>query len=523
MEGLSALFALVQDIFIDYPFYFLAAGILAVIYYTSLPQDVVYKRFTRMGSTVFQWTPVHETVQNGYNKITKPSDVPFVVRWWAKDYLILPAKYMADIRTAGWEHLSFFRNINDALFLHTTVGDLYTSPEAERMVNVVKKGLNPRLPHMTDIMLAEINDAFEKQVAKSKKDSTETLEVKAMDFFSQIVHQLATRIIIGPELCRNESFLNSTTALLNSIFVTALITIKLPLGPFRGMLAYLTTLPHKWKLQKCAKMLRPIVAARIERREKMGEKKTEEFTSDSIEWTLDLRGSSPEYDTVDYITEELLHNLWAASSAPGGLMTQVVYQLLHEPQYIEPLRNEAKRAVDEYGWSEKTLSKLHLQDSFIREVNRLFPTGSVTASRTVVGRPFQFSDGLTLPVGTRFGFPIKAIQCDASNFSDPLVFNGFRFAQDASSEQDMTESSRRWTATAMASTNLAWGYGNHTCPGRFITVRQTKLILTKLLLEYEMSWNRDSSLGRPAPVNIEGQFVPNLAQTIRLRRRVRCV
>lgn len=82
------------------------------------------------------------------------------------------------------------------------------------------------------------------------------------------------------------------------------------------------------------------------------------------------------YDSVDHLTYELLHNLWAASSAPGGMMTEIVYQLLQDPQYIEPLRHEARKAVDEFGWSEKMLARLHLQDSFIREVNRLLPTGS---------------------------------------------------------------------------------------------------------------------------------------------------
>jgi hypothetical protein len=57
----------------------------------------------------------------------------------------MPAKYLADLRTAGWSDLHFFRNISDALFLYKTVDDLYTGPAAERMVDVVKKGLSPRL------------------------------------------------------------------------------------------------------------------------------------------------------------------------------------------------------------------------------------------------------------------------------------------------------------------------------------------------------------------------------------------
>jgi cytochrome P450 len=79
----------------------------------------------------------------------------------------------------------------------------------------------------------------------------------------------------------------------------------------------------------------------------------------------------------------------------------------------------------------------------------------VACSRTIVDRPYTFSDGLTLPAGTRFGFPIKAIQCDPANFPKPLEFDGFRFVKDASGENEVAELSRRWTATAMATTNLA--------------------------------------------------------------------
>lgn len=69
--------------------------------------------------------------------------------------------------------------------------------------------------------------------------------------------------------------------------------------------------------------------------------------------------------------------------------------------------------------------------------------------------PFVFSDGLTLPVGSRFGFPIKAIQCDPDNFSDPLAFDGFRFVKHALDEQGIPETARQWTATAMDTMNLA--------------------------------------------------------------------
>ncbi len=77
---------------------------------------------------------------------------PVVVRWWARDYIILPAKYLADLRAADWGHLHFFKNISDALFLYSTVDDMYTSPVSQRMVEVVKKRLNPKLRELLSLL-----------------------------------------------------------------------------------------------------------------------------------------------------------------------------------------------------------------------------------------------------------------------------------------------------------------------------------------------------------------------------------
>jgi aspirochlorine biosynthesis cytochrome P450 monooxygenase len=126
---------------------------------------------------------------------------------------------------------------------------------------------------------------------------------------------------------------------------------------------------------------------------------------------------------------------------------------------------------------------------------------------------------LELPVGTRFGFPIKAIQTDPGNFQDLSKFDGFRFVQKKQTENGAADDSQRWPATAMSSTNLAWGHRNHICPGRFFVVRLINLILTKLLLEYDLAWDVAPGGPRPKCVNVEGQFVPNLSQRIFIKPR----
>jgi cytochrome P450 len=228
--------------------------------------------------------------------------------------------------------------------------------------------------HLTPVLLEEINYGFEKEVAAGK-DAPKGKEVNAMKFFSSIVHRSATRVMIGTDLCRNETFLKQTTAMLESIFFTAIIAVNLPLGPLRPALAWVFTLPHKWKLEKCVKALQPVVEKRMQAR-KTSENGHAKELGDAIDWTLDMTKGDPVYDTPERLAHELLHNLWAASSAPGGMMTEIVYQMLSYPDYIGPLRDEAEKAVKEHGWTEKMLAKLHLQDSFIREVNRLLPTGA---------------------------------------------------------------------------------------------------------------------------------------------------
>ncbi|KAL1604768.1 hypothetical protein SLS60_004308 [Paraconiothyrium brasiliense] len=370
------------------------------------------------------------------------------------------------------------------------------------------------LSQLTPILLEEITHGFGKELAAGKPTS-KGKEVTAMDFFSGIMHRAATRVMIGTELCRDESFLKTTTSMLQSIFFTAIITVNLPLGPLRPYLVPLLTLPHKWKNEKCAKVLQPIVEKRIQRRQSKQNGHSDGDIGDAIEWTLDLVKGDPKYDTPERLTEELLHNLWAASSAPGGMMTEIVYQMLTYPEYMEPLRKEAEQMVKEHGWTEKMLANLQLQDSFVREVNRMLPTGAK--------KPFEFSDGLTLPVGTRFGFPIRAMQHDSDNYESPDTFDGFRFFKKTQAENGnggvASESSQRWSSTAMSSTNLAWGYGNHICPGRFFAIRAIKFILTKLLLEYEIGWDRPKGAERPKCVNVEGQFVPNLSQKVWIKAR----
>lgn len=207
----------------------------------------------------------------------------------------------------------------------------------------------------------------------------------ARSLFTAIIHRSASRIFIGEELCRNEKFVRISSDFVMSIFMTGLIIVRLPLGPFREWLAYPLAAWHRRKLAQSTNMLIPVLQKRIGER---ANHKRSQDRLDAIEWSLGLLPKGDEVD-IKRLADELMHNLWAGTSAPGGLVTEIMFQILLEPKYQEPLRKEAIEALGPNGrWTEKALSSFPLLDSFIREINRCYPTG---ASKTANPLPPFFS------------------------------------------------------------------------------------------------------------------------------------
>lgn len=52
-------------------------------------------------------------------------------------------------------------------------------------------------------------------------------------------------------------------------------------------------------------------------------------------------------------------------------MTNALYHLAAEPQYIQPLREEAEAIVSTEGWSKASVDKMLKLDSFLKETQRV--------------------------------------------------------------------------------------------------------------------------------------------------------
>lgn len=92
-------------------------------------------------------------------------------------------------------------------------------------------------------------------------------------------------------------------------------------------------------------------------------------------------------------------------------------------------------------------------------------------------------DGTTISKGTTFAFA-NNLRLEYSMYPDPQIFDPYRFER---MRQD-PELAKLAPFTKTRSTHLAFGHGNHSCPGRFMACDETKLILCHMLCKYDFKW-----------------------------------
>ncbi|KAL6834289.1 cytochrome P450 [Trichoderma sp. SZMC 28015] len=458
---------------------------------------------------------IDELAEKGYLEVNKALGKPFVLNWWAQDTLFMPTKYLDDIRRADAGSLSFFESLSNAFHLKSSVGDLY---HTTTMIEVVKRRLNPQLPTIVSYLVDECDFVLPAELG----DAKEWKYYGAMELCSNIMHRVTSRVLVCKELCRKPAYIKASLDFSNSVFTNGVIMSTISLGPFRRLISWLGSFRHRRNLNKAMELLIPVIEQRLRDLE---QSPNGPRPADGVQWTIEQASSDKKERTPARLAHQILQNLWAGSGAPGGMLTQMVYQVLWCPEYLEPMRAEIRTAVTEYGWTDKMLNNIPKVDSFLRETNRLHPNGVITAARTVMEKPYQFHDGLTLPVGARFAFPSRAIMCDSDNFENPYEFDGFRFArlsaakEGAATGADTGAGEQLYNSATVTKTNLAFGYGKHACVGRFYAVRKIKLVFTRLIMEYEIEWD-GTVTERPLDFCIEGQVAPNLEQKIRIKRRV---
>ncbi|KAF8491193.1 cytochrome P450 [Russula emetica] len=319
------------------------------------------------------------------------------------------------------------------------------------------------------------------------------VKVPIQETFQRVICRATNRIFVGVPLCRDYDYQNLNLTFAVNVMKFGLIigTFPKPLRPIVSRM--LSNLPSQ--IQQEIEFLRPMVEERFAKMEECGED-WDDKPNDMLMWLMsEAKGVER---SLEGVARRLLLTLM-----------QVLYRLLANPEYIEPLRKEVDVAIKEEGWTKAGTDKMYKMDSFLRETQRLDGIAILAMLRLAL-RPLTLSNGMTIPAGIIVAIPASAAQRDERVYSNPDEFDGFRFAKLRESEGDTTTS--RHQAVSTSNEHFPFGLGRHTCPGRFLAANEIKTLLAYMLTTYDIKLEEGKEI--PSDVCIASSRFPRNANVM---------
>ncbi|GKT81246.1 cytochrome P450 [Colletotrichum tofieldiae] len=414
--------------------------------------------------------------------------------------IVIAPKFMNELKRLPDDVLSFNKAIEETLHAK------YTGVETnvELLPHTVKTSLTPALSAlaypifyafeaMTYDRAAWLNPIISDEVVEAMRielpQSGEWTEVKIIDKLMRIVGMVSGRVFIGPELCRNEAYLdaaiNYTVDLMKAVRKVATIPPYL-----RPILASRSSEVKKLnkRIVEAGIFLKPVVKARRQGAEDPDYQKP----NDMLQWMLESQTKFGQKNDTELARYQLGLS-FAAIHTTSTTATNALYTLAAMPEFVPVLRRDIQQALVE---SKGVFTSIAMQnmkklDSFLKECMRFHLLGPASFQRKVL-KTFTLSNGQVIPKGSIIEVPTIGIYNDKEFFPDADEFDPLRFYKLRLSKKEQKTGSKQAEVVASAQfvsvgqSSLTFGYGRHACPGRFFAVNEIKMIMATLLLNYDL-------------------------------------
>ncbi|KAI9431120.1 cytochrome P450, partial [Lactarius indigo] len=368
--------------------------------------------------------------------------------------------------------------------------------------------------HLTRVTSTIFEDIYEELVLALEQSipttGKEWVDVPALEMIQRVVCRVTNRVFVGAPLCRNRDYqvLNLNFAINVMKFATIIRVFPEFLKPL--VTRIISNLPSQ--VQREMEFIRPMYEERLAKMEELGDGKWDDGPNDMLMWLMNESKGAER--SLEGVARRMLGVNFVAIHTTSSAMTQILYRLLANPEYVGPLRREVEAVVAEYGWTTDGMDKLHKIDSFLRETQRVDGLAIVGLVRVAL-RPFTFSNGITIPTGAFVAAPLSAIHTDEEIYSEPEEFDGFRFARLRESSEGLVAS--RYQAGVTSPTHLSFGHGRHACPGRFFAVTELKVMLARIVMTYDFKLEEGKEV--PRDLCIASSRFPRDARVLFRKRR----
>ncbi|KAL4734144.1 Fumitremorgin C monooxygenase [Aspergillus similis] len=383
-------------------------------------------------------------------------------------YLILSDRYSEEIKND--DRFSAYDAV-DAVLLVDLPGfeSMFQGSLHNHVSPIAVRALNRELVHLTRSLSDEAMNCLE----AIWTDNADWHDVLIHKTVLALVARMTTRAFLGPELCRDTEWLDIAMC-----FTTNRATA---VSAIQAWPKFLQPVVH-WFLPSCKVVRRQIKRARnilmplLERERRANYKAQstkQEFSNLAF---IDQYAQGSRYDA----TMVQLRLIAVAFQTTTDMVEKVLARLCMHPELIQPLRDEVILVFGQNGLHHSSLPKLTLMESVMKESQRLEPAVLISMFRVAKDK-VTLQDGTVVPKGTSLAFA-NDLRFDPTMYPKPETFDGHRF-QRMREDPEKTELAP-FTKTRMS--HLAFGHGKHACPGRFLACDEGKLILSHILLNYEI-------------------------------------
>ncbi|KAJ5769057.1 hypothetical protein N7520_003616 [Penicillium odoratum] len=351
---------------------------------------------------------------------------------------------------------------------------------------IVQRKLTPRLPLLTPALQDELEIAITDTFPASSRNQIEDwTEIKPFHLMGQLVARLSARALVGSEFCRDPVWLDISLSFTQCLFTTVIVLRTFPTWTYSVLSR---CLPSYWRgrayLRKAQTVLGPAIQNLLKHHDEGTF--TAQPTDSVMAWMIE-GAKGIDRDAEMLTRSEVLLSLASVHTILIRL-TNTLYDLAAHPTYIEELCAEIQDQKEK--WTTDPMaaySNLHKLDSVLRESQRLAP-GTTLGLKRLLRESYRFtsiSPPITVKKGTIVALPVMAIENDPAYIDEPGRYDPLRTYRRGMGPRTTSQWSNQHSYTAIDRTVLGFGYGKSACPGRFFASLVLKMVLVKLLTEFD--------------------------------------
>ncbi|KAF2450096.1 cytochrome P450 [Karstenula rhodostoma CBS 690.94] len=365
----------------------------------------------------------------------------------------------------------------------------------------------PALPELLPSIMSRVQSATKNIFPH---DTHSWTEVRLMTQIVRSIGQVVTLVTLGSSMCDNPELIRLSCEHSTNAFA---ITFLMRLAPrfLQPILVWLT--PFKWRLERGWKRLEDIVVSETQYRKQ--DPATRCKNPDLLSWMIAEAKTKEEADgctLTRIIGSVFAAGIWSTAAFIAGVLTD----LAAHPHFLTEIRQEIRDKHERIGgnWDALAFNSLDKLDSAMKETVRFAPGTMLVYSRNIE-EPITLSNGLQLQPGQTISTSGRSRAMDASVFCSPRQYDALR-----SYNEDL-QKHRTQPFRSIEGKDHRWGVGRWACPGRNLASLLSKVVLVKLLDEYDFAFKTDKNgaMKQPkAPIMHEFVLMSPKA-TVLVRRR----